>query len=66
MDQSLLTCPHCHYQSLEEVPTDRCEDFHECDHCHQTFAAAQGDCCVFKSFGDRPCGCDARVPLSTW
>lgn len=63
---SILTCPQCGYQSLEDVPADRSVDFHECDECHETFTVKPGDCCVFKSYGDRPCGCDARVPLTIW
>lgn len=62
----LLTCPHCGHQSLDDVPAERGEEFRECDGCHETIAAKVGDCCVYKSFGDRPCSCAERVPLTVW
>ena len=53
----LLTCPHCGYASLEPMPTERCVEFHECDACHLTVAPKEGDCCVYRSYGDSPCPC---------
>lgn len=50
-----LTCPLCGHQSLEEMPSDRCVFFHECAGCRALLRPRLGDCCVFCSYGDRPC-----------
>ncbi|MGE3520186.1 MAG: GDCCVxC domain-containing (seleno)protein [Vicinamibacterales bacterium] len=52
---ALLTCPVCGHQSVEEMPTDRCVFFHECAGCRTLLRPRSGDCCVFCSYGDRPC-----------
>ncbi|WP_072659450.1 GDCCVxC domain-containing (seleno)protein [Mariprofundus micogutta] len=52
---STLTCPHCHAQSKEQVPSDACQWFYECRHCHVLLRPKPGDCCVFCSYGDVPC-----------
>ena len=41
---------------LEEVmPTDSCQFFYECSHCHARLKAKEGDCCVFCSYGSVKC-----------
>jgi hypothetical protein len=52
---SLITCPHCGFQSLEAMPLDECTYFYNCGCCHQLLTPKRGDCCVFCSYGDTPC-----------
>ncbi len=52
---STLTCPDCGYKSLEEMPTNACVYFHECNSCKTLLKPQPGDCCVFCSYGDVPC-----------
>lgn len=53
--QSVLTCPHCGFSSLEIMPTDACQFFYECRQCKSLLRPKPGDCCVFCSFGSMPC-----------
>lgn len=50
-----LTCPHCQRQTVEAMPDDRCVYFYPCPHCGVMLRPKPGDCCVFCSYGDRPC-----------
>lgn len=50
-----LTCPHCGHSSIETMPTDRCVFFYECLGCGAVLKPKPEDCCVFCSYGDRPC-----------
>jgi hypothetical protein len=52
---SILTCPQCGRQSEERMPTDACQFFYECPHCHTLLKPKPGDCCVFCSYGSAPC-----------
>ena len=52
---SSLTCPACGYISEEEMPTDACIYFHQCEGCGMTLKPHPSDCCVFCSFGSVPC-----------
>jgi len=52
---SLLTCPACGVGSLDRMPTDSCRYFHDCRHCGALLRPRPGDCCVYCSYGDRPC-----------
>mgnify|MGYP006195064667 CR=1 FL=1 len=53
--QSVLTCPACHHQAEEVMPTIACKFFHECAGCQTVLAPKPGDCCVFCSYGTVPC-----------
>jgi hypothetical protein len=53
--QSTLTCPSCGHRKMETMPTDACQYFYECEHCHALLRPKSGDCCVFCSYGDVPC-----------
>ncbi|MHB1284824.1 MAG: GDCCVxC domain-containing (seleno)protein [Metallibacterium scheffleri] len=53
--ESVLTCPQCAGQSTQVMPTDRCQFFFECPHCHALLRPRAGDCCVFCSYGSVPC-----------
>lgn len=52
---SEITCPHCHTKKMETMPTDACQWFYECTHCHALLKPLEGDCCVFCSYGTVPC-----------
>ncbi|HAO39070.1 MAG TPA: hypothetical protein DEA80_19330 [Afipia sp.] len=53
--QSTVTCPQCGHQSLETMPTDACQFFHDCRGCGVRLKPKAGDCCVFCSFGSVSC-----------
>lgn len=52
MDSTLLTCPHCGFQSLESLDDD--DEFYECDQCHATLTPKPGHDSVFASYGEVP------------
>jgi hypothetical protein len=52
---SVLTCPKCDYQKAEQMPTDSCLYFYECEGCRTLLKPEAGDCCVFCSYGTVPC-----------
>ena len=52
---SEITCPHCGHRKLEQMPSDACRFFYECDACHRVLRPRPGDCCVFCSYGTVPC-----------
>lgn len=53
--QSAITCPYCGYKSTEEMPTNACQYFYECNYCEKVIRPKKGDCCVYCSYGDVPC-----------
>lgn len=52
---STITCPVCGHQKEEVMPTDSCVFFYECAQCKTRLKPLAGDCCVFCSYGTRPC-----------
>jgi len=52
---SILKCPNCGHASKERMPTDACQFFYECPHCHALLKPKPGDCCVFCSYGSVQC-----------
>jgi len=52
---SELTCPQCGHKKTEEMPTDACIYFYECEACKTILKPNEGDCCVFCSFGSVKC-----------
>ena len=52
---SEITCPDCCHMKTEEMPTDVCIYFYECEGCGTLLKPNQGDCCVFCSFGSVKC-----------
>ncbi|WP_323135095.1 GDCCVxC domain-containing (seleno)protein [Methylophaga sp. OBS4] len=52
---SELTCPECGQQQTCLMPSDACQWFYECVHCHCVLKPKHGDCCVFCSYGSAPC-----------
>lgn len=53
--QSVITCPDCGFARTENMPTDACQWFYECESCHTLLKPDPGDCCVFCSFGSVAC-----------
>ena len=52
---STLTCPKCGHAEKEEMPTDSCQFYYECNGCGELLRPLSGDCCVFCSYGDVKC-----------
>ncbi len=50
-----LTCPICGFSREEQMPTNSCRFFYECESCHTMLEPQHGDCCVFCSYGDIKC-----------
>lgn len=54
--KSTLTCPACKAVHPDIVmPTDACQYFWDCPSCGTLLKPLPGDCCVFCSYGSRPC-----------
>ena len=53
--RSTITCPRCGHRQAETMPTDACQFFYDCKGCGALLRPKPGDCCVFCSYGDRPC-----------
>lgn len=52
---SQITCPKCGHSKLEEMPTNACTYFYQCDNCKTELRPKPGDCCVYCSYGSVPC-----------
>lgn len=52
---STLTCPHCGFQKEEQMPTDACRYYYECENCEALLKPEKGNCCVFCSYGSVSC-----------
>lgn len=53
--KSVITCPVCGHKKEEEMPTDACSWFYECESCNTLLKPKEGDCCVYCSYGTVPC-----------
>ena len=53
--ESTLACPECGRSTRAIMPTDACQFFFDCPHCHAVLEPKPGDCCVFCSWGTVPC-----------
>ena len=53
--KSELTCPDCGNKKVEEMPTESCQFFYECENCKKILRPNEGDCCVYCSFGSVKC-----------
>jgi hypothetical protein len=53
--ESIVTCPHCGHQARETMPTQSCLIVYDCKGCGARLTPAQGDCCVFCTYGSVPC-----------
>ena len=48
-------CPECKTEQSTVMPTDACQFFYECNHCHAVLRPQPGDCCVFCTYADVKC-----------
>lgn len=53
--ETTITCPECGFASKEIMPVDACQYFYDCKGCGTLLKPKAGDCCVYCSYGDRPC-----------
>jgi len=53
--ESEITCPNCGHKKVEDMPTNACQFFYECDNCNRVLKPNEGDCCVYCSYGTVPC-----------
>ena len=53
--ESVISCPECGHQSREQMPTNACQYFYICSHCHARLKPKEGDCCVYCSYGSVVC-----------
>lgn len=53
--KSEITCPKCGYKKIEEMPTEACQFFYECENCKTVLKPKDGDCCVYCSYGSLDC-----------
>ena len=53
--QSTITCPHCGYVAVEQMPTDACRFCYDSKGCGIRLKRKPTDCCVFCSYGTVPC-----------
>ena len=52
---STITCPECGHKKEEEMPTDACQYFYQCENCKIVLKPLKGDCCVYCSYGTVDC-----------
>jgi len=52
---SEITCPECGHRKIESMPTNACQFFYDCTGCGAVLRPRPGHCCVFCSYGSRPC-----------
>ena len=53
--ESTIECPRCGFLKKEQMPTDSCVFFYECEGCKALLKPERGDCCVFCSYGSEKC-----------
>lgn len=53
--KSTITCPKCGHNKEEEMLTNACQFFYECENCKEVLKPKEGDCCVFCSYGTIAC-----------
>ncbi|SDS46072.1 GDCCVxC domain-containing (seleno)protein [Christiangramia echinicola] len=53
--ESEISCPKCGHKKLEEMPTESCQFFYQCENCDSILRPKEGDCCVYCSYGSVTC-----------
>ena len=54
-EAGVLTCPVCGSVAEERMPENACVVRWRCPSCDTEVRPRPGDCCVFCSYGSRPC-----------
>ncbi len=52
---SVITCPHCGHTREEVMPEFSCAIGYACSGCGASLRPAEGDCCVYCTYGTVPC-----------
>ena len=52
---SLVTCPSCGDQRVQPMPEFSCLLSYTCPVCSTVLRPADGDCCIFCTYGSVPC-----------
>lgn len=52
---SEITCPECGHKKKETMPEDVCVIRYTCEKCKAELHPADGDCCVFCTYGTHKC-----------
>lgn len=52
---SVVTCPACGRTQREIMAEDACQVVYHCAHCGVVMRPKPGDCCVYCSYGSKPC-----------
>lgn len=52
---SILACPSCGFKRIAAIPTPASSYKFECSRCHSVNLPANGDDCVFCSYGSVKC-----------
>lgn len=50
-----ISCPKCSHKKVEEMPTEACQFFYDCENCKTVLRPTEGDCCVYCSYGSVAC-----------
>ncbi|MBZ9731687.1 hypothetical protein LB467_18545 [Salegentibacter sp. JZCK2] len=53
--ESEIICPECGHKKVEEMPTESCQFFYQCENCKSVLRPIEGDCCVYCSYGSVSC-----------
>jgi hypothetical protein len=53
--RSEITCPDCSHAKAEDMPTNACQFFYQCEYCKKVLKPKEGDCCVYCSYGTVAC-----------
>jgi hypothetical protein len=55
IDTCFVICPYCGTSKRETMPRDACQMSYQCTGCGTILRSLPGQCCVFCSYGSRPC-----------
>ena len=53
--KSEITCPECGFRKTEEMSTNACQYYYDCENCKVVLQPKKGDCCVYCSYGSIAC-----------
>lgn len=53
--ESVVTCPKCGATTTEQMPTNACQRYYQCNMCDHLMKPKEGDCCIFCSYGTVKC-----------